>query len=101
MGTKIVPIVRNSANKLLSHAKQVVEKWKGSSKTWSKKSGRATRIKEEAAYYPIASDVAWEKVIQIEINQNSYPGIRVTPRPKGFTPAGTGIAHPGVYEQAE
>ena len=73
-------------NKLLGYAKQVVAKVERLKQNVEQKSGRATRIKEEAAYYPIASDVAWEKVIQIEINQNSYPGIRVTPRPKRIYP---------------
>ncbi|MDO8141051.1 MAG: hypothetical protein Q6358_06085, partial [Candidatus Brocadiales bacterium] len=73
-------------NKLLSHAKQIVEKVERLKQNVEQKSGRATRIREEADYYPIASDVAWEKVIQIEINQNSYPGIRVTPRPTRIYP---------------
>lgn len=73
-------------NELLSHAKQAVEKVERLKQNVEQKSERATRIKEEAGYYPIASDVAWEKVIQIEINQNSYPGIRVTPRPKRIYP---------------
>lgn len=74
-------------NKLLSHAKQVVEKVERLKQNVEQKSGRITRIKEEADYYPIASDVAWEKVIQIEINQNNYPGIRITPRPKRIYPS--------------
>ena len=73
-------------NELLSHAKQAVEKVERLKQNVEQKSGRATRIKEEAGYYPIASDVTWEKVIQIEINQNSYSGIRVTPRPKRIYP---------------
>ena len=78
---KLSPLLGIPQNKLLSHAKQVVEKVERLKQNVEQKSGRVTRIKEEADYYPIASDVAWEKVIQIEINQNRYPGIRVTPRP--------------------
>ena len=87
MGKKLSQLLGIPQNKLLSQAKQVVEKWERLKRNVEQKSGRITRIKEEADYYPIASDVAWEKVIQIEINQNSYPGIRVTPRPKRITPS--------------
>lgn len=73
-------------NKLLSHTKQIVEKVERLRQSVEQKSGRITRIREEADYYPIASDVAWEKVIQIEINQQNYPGIRVTPRPTRIYP---------------
>ncbi len=73
-------------HKLLGHAKRVVEKVERLKQSIEQRSGRATRIKEEADYYPIASDVGWEKVIQIEINQGSFPGIRVTPRPKRIYP---------------
>ncbi len=83
---KLSQLLGVQQNKLLSHAKQVVEKVERLKQNVEQKSGRATRIKEEAGYYPVASDVAWEKVIQIEINQNSYPGIRVTPRPKRIYP---------------
>lgn len=73
-------------NKLLNHTKQVVEKVERLRQSVEQKSGRITRIREEADYYPIASDVAWEKVIQIEINQHNYPGIRITPRPTRIYP---------------
>ena len=98
---KLSQLLGIQQNKLLSHAKQAVEKVERLKQNVEQKSGRATRIKEEADYYPIASDVAWEKVIQIEINQNSYPGIRHSQAKKDLSSARTCAARPGVYEQAE
>lgn len=73
-------------DKLLAHAEQVIEKVERLKQHVELKSGRSTRIKEETDHYPIVSDVAWEKVVQIEVNQENFPGIFITPRPKRIYP---------------
>jgi penicillin-binding protein 2 len=73
-------------SKLLDRTEQAIEKVERLKQRMEQKYGRAIRIKEETGFYPIASDVAWEKVIQIEIKQEDFPGMRITPRPERIYP---------------
>lgn len=72
--------------KLLENANQIIERVEKLKQNMEKKYGRAIRIKEETDFYPVAANVAWEKVIQIEINQDNFPGTRITPKPKRIYP---------------
>lgn len=83
---EIAKLLNLPRSKLLGYAKQVIERVERLKQNVEQKSGRATRIKEETDYYPIVSDVAWEKIIQIEINQGKFPGVRITPKPKRVYP---------------
>ncbi len=90
---KLSPLLGIPPHKLLGSAKQVVERVEKLKQNVEQKFGRATRIKEEADYYPVASDVAWEKIIQIEVRQDNFPGIRVIPRPTRTYPEQELAAH--------
>ncbi len=83
---EIASLLKIPGSKLLDSARQIIERVEKLKQNVEQKSGRATRIKEETDYYPIVSDVAWEKVIQIEINQSNFSGVRVIPKPKRVYP---------------
>lgn len=83
---KLSHILNVPQAKLLDSASRTIEKVERLKQGMEKKYGRAIRIKEETGFYPVASDVVWEKVIQIEINQADFPGIRITPRPTRIFP---------------
>lgn len=72
--------------KLLENTDLIIKKVERLKQNVEQKSGRTTRIKEETDYYPIVSDIAWEKVIQIEVKQDNFPGIRIIPRPERIYP---------------
>lgn len=71
---------------LLDIVVQAVKKVEKLKQNVEKRAGKSTRIKEETDYYPIVFDAVWEKVIQIEIQQREYPGVRVTPKSKRIYP---------------
>lgn len=79
--------------KLLEYTDQAIEKVEKLKQGMEQKYGRAIRIKEETDFYPMVSDVAWEKVIQIETKPDEFPGIRVTPRPERIYPEQTLASH--------
>lgn len=79
--------------KLLDNVKQIVEKVERLKQNVERRSGREIRIKEENDYHPIVSDVAWEKVIQIEVKQDYFPGIRITPKPRRVYPEQESASH--------
>ncbi|MFN3531317.1 MAG: penicillin-binding protein 2 [Candidatus Brocadia sp.] len=83
---KLSQLLHIPPKKLLEDANQVIEKVEKLKQNMEQKYGRAIRIKEETEFYPVASDVPWEKVIQIEIDQENFPGIRITPKPKRIYP---------------
>ena len=80
-------------NKLLDHANQTIEKVEKLKQGMEQKYGRAIRIREETDFHPVVSDAAWEKVIQIEIKQDNFPGIRITPKPTRIYPEQELAAH--------
>ena len=71
---------------MLENADIIIKKVERLKQNVEQKSGRTTRIKEETDYYPIVSDIEWEKVIQIEVKQDNFPGIRIIPRPERIYP---------------
>ncbi|KKO20675.1 MAG: penicillin-binding protein 2 [Candidatus Brocadia sp.] len=79
--------------KLLECTGQAIEKVEKLKQNMEQKYGRAIRIKEETDFYPIVSEVDWEKIIQIETKQDDFPGIRVTPRPERIYPEQTLASH--------
>lgn len=79
--------------KLLNNVKQVVEKVERLKQNVEQRAGREIRIKEETEYHTVVSDVAWEKVIQIEVKQDHFPGIRITPKPKRVYPEQESASH--------
>lgn len=83
---KLSQLLNIPQNKLLDRADQAIEKVERLKQSMEQKYGRAIRIREETEFYPVASDVAWEKVIQIEIQQDNFPGIRITPKPTRIYP---------------
>ncbi|MEP9411610.1 MAG: penicillin-binding protein 2 [Candidatus Brocadia sp.] len=83
---KLSQLLRIPPGKLLEDANYVVERVEKLKQNMERKYGRAIRIREETDFYPVASNVDWEKVIQIEINQDNFPGIRITPKPKRIYP---------------
>ncbi len=72
--------------KLLERVNQVIERVERLKQTMEQKYSKVMHIKEEADYYPITADIAWEKVVEIEIKQNEFSGVRITPRPKRIYP---------------
>ncbi len=86
-------LLRIPPKKLLEDTNQVIERVEKLKQNMQQKYGRAIRIREETDFYPVASDVDWEKVIQIEINQDNFPGIRITPKPKRIYPEQELAAH--------
>lgn len=72
--------------KLLNNAEQIIEKVEKLKQNVERKSGRETRIKEETDYHAVVTDIAWEKVIQIETKQADFPGIRIIPALKRIYP---------------
>lgn len=83
---KLSQLLHIPPKKLLEGANQVIERVEKLKQNMEQKYGRAIRIREETDFYPVASNVDWEKVIQIEIDQDNFPGIRITPRPKRIYP---------------
>ncbi len=83
---KLSLLLNSPQSKLLDRTEQAIEKVERLKQSMEQKYGRAIRIKEEIGFHPIASDVAWEKVIQIEIKPEDFPGIRITPRPERIYP---------------
>ncbi|NUO07503.1 MAG: penicillin-binding protein 2 [Candidatus Brocadia sp.] len=83
---KLSRLLNVSQAKLLDRANSAIEKVERLKQSMEKKYGRPIRIKEETEFYPIAPDVAWEKVIQIEIKQDDFPDIRITPRSRRVYP---------------
>ncbi|HQU30039.1 MAG: penicillin-binding protein 2 [Planctomycetia bacterium] len=79
--------------KLLEYTDEAIEKVEKLKQNMERKYGRAIRIKEETDFYPVVSDVAWEKIIQIETKQDDFPGIRITPRPERIYPEQTLASH--------
>ncbi|TVM04385.1 MAG: penicillin-binding protein 2 [Candidatus Brocadia sp. WS118] len=79
--------------KLLEYTDAAIEKIEKLKRNMEQKYGRAIRIKEETDFYPIVSEVAWEKIIQIETKPDEFPGIRVTPRPERIYPEQTLASH--------
>lgn len=79
--------------KLLEYTGEAIEKVEKLKRNMEQKYGRTIRIKEETDFYPIVSEVAWEKIIQIETKPDEFPGIRVTPRPERIYPEQTLAAH--------
>lgn len=83
---KLSQLLHIPPKKLLEGANQVIERVEKLKQNMEQKYGRAIRIREETDFYPVASNVDWEKVIQIEIDQDNFPGIRITPKPKRIYP---------------
>lgn len=83
---EISRLLKIPQDKLLGYAEKIIERVEKVKRNVEQKSGRATRIKEETDHYPIVSDIDWEKVIQIEINQDSFRGVRIVPKPKRVYP---------------
>lgn len=83
---KLSHLLNIPQSKLLDRTAQTIEKVERLKQSMEQKYGRAIRIKEETGFYPIVSDVTWEKVIQIEIKPEDFPGIRITPRPERIYP---------------
>ena len=79
--------------KLLEYTDEAIEKVEKLKRNMEQKYDRAIRIKEETDFYPIVSEVAWEKIIQIETKPDEFPGIRVTPRPERIYPEQTLASH--------
>ncbi|CAG0942071.1 penicillin-binding protein 2 [Candidatus Brocadiaceae bacterium] len=83
---KLSQLLNIPQSKLLDRTEQAIEKVERLKQSMEQKYGRAIRIKEETGFYPIVSDVAWEKVIQIEIKSEDFPGVRITPRSERIYP---------------
>jgi penicillin-binding protein 2 len=83
---KLSQLFNLSQDKLILQAEQTIEKIEKLKQHVERKSGRSTRIKEETDYYPVISDVDWEKVVQIEVNRENFSGINIAPRPKRTYP---------------
>lgn len=83
---KLSQLLNIPQSKLLDRTEQAIEKVERLKQSMEQKYGRAIRIKEETDFYPIVSDVAWEKVIQIEIKSEDFPGVRITPRSERIYP---------------
>jgi len=79
-------ILNVSGSELLEYAGQSIKKVERIKRNMEKRYGRAIRIKEESGYYPVISDISLKKAIQIEIEKNKIPGVRITPRPKRIYP---------------
>ena len=90
---KLSQLLNIPQNKLLDHANQTIEKVEKLKQGMEQKYGRAIRIREETDFHPVVSDAAWEKVIQIEIKQDNFPGIRITPKPTRIYPEQELAAH--------
>ncbi|GAN32849.1 MAG: penicillin-binding protein 2 [Candidatus Brocadia sp. AMX2] len=90
---KLSQLLNIQPEKLLEGTNQIIERVEKLKQNIEKKYGRAVRIKEETDFYPVAANVAWEKVIQIEINQDNFPGTRITPKPKRIYPEQELAAH--------
>jgi penicillin-binding protein 2 len=71
---------------LLDNARQIIERVERLKQNVERRAGRKMRIKEEIDYHPIISDIAWEKVVQIETKQANFPGVRIIPKPKRVYP---------------
>ncbi|MCF6159471.1 MAG: penicillin-binding protein 2 [wastewater metagenome] len=91
--------------KLLDNAEQIVKRVERLKQSVEQRSGRKIRIKEEVDHHPVVSDVAWEKVIQIETQQDNFPGIRIVPKSKRIYPeqelASHIIGHTGKLTEDE
>ncbi len=83
---KLSQILNIPQSKLLDRVSWAIEKVERLKQNIEQKYGRDVRIKEETDFYPIVSDVSWEKVIQVEIKQNDFPGIRIIPRSERIYP---------------
>lgn len=83
---KLCQLLRIPPGKLLENTNHVIERVEKLKQNMERKYGRAIRIREETDFYSVATNVDWEKVIQIEINQDNFPGIRITPKSKRIYP---------------
>ncbi|HHT9110700.1 MAG TPA: penicillin-binding protein 2 [Candidatus Brocadiaceae bacterium] len=90
---RISSLLEIPENQILERAEQIIDNVEKLKQGIEQKSGRATRIREETDYHPVASDVAWEKVIQIEIKHDIFPGVRIIPGPKRIYPERELAAH--------
>ncbi len=83
---KICKILGAPQSALLERTKQIVEKVERLKQNVEQKTGRPTRVKEEMDYHSLISDIPWEKVVQIETQQDTSSGIRIIPRPERIYP---------------
>ena len=83
---KICKILDTKQSALLERTKQIVEKVERLKQNVEQKTGRTTRVKEEMDYHALFSDIPWEKVVQIETQQDISSGIRIIPRPERVYP---------------
>ncbi|MCF6151260.1 putative penicillin-binding protein 2 [Candidatus Kuenenia stuttgartiensis] len=79
-------VLNTSRDKLLRDSKKAVMKVEKLKKNMEKKFGKPVLIKEENGYYPVVYDVPIEKAIQIEVEKDTFPEVRVTPRSKRVYP---------------
>ena len=83
---KICKILGAPQSTLLERTKQIVERVERLKQNVEQKTGRPTRVKEEMDYHALISDIPWEKVVQIETQQDTSSGIRIIPKPERVYP---------------
>lgn len=85
--------LNTSRDKILRNSRRAVKKVELIKKNMEKKFGRPILVKEENGYYPVVPDVALEKALQIEIEKDKFPGVRITTRSKRVYPEQETASH--------
>jgi penicillin-binding protein 2 len=83
---KLSALLDKPRSALLSNAKRVIGKVEKIKSIVERKHKRSIRIQEETLLYPVASNVDFEKVAIVEVNQKDFPGVSVEIQPLRWYP---------------